>query len=89
MSITISPDETKNPSGARPTIPEGGTVGVPATVAAALQARESKLGKLPTPLLPPNPDMKGAAAYAQGFAQKCAEEGISPVALLRAASRAG
>lgn len=88
MSITTSPDETKNPSGARPTIPEGGTVPRPATIDAGLQAREGKLGQPVTPQPKPIPEMEKQQmnAYAQGFAQKCAEAGVDPQQLLKLAA---
>jgi len=90
MSITVSPDETKNPSGARPTIPEGGTVPRPVTIDLGLQARDGKLGQPVTPQPKPIPEMEKQQmnAYAQGFVQKCAEAGVEPMKLAQWAERA-
>lgn len=88
MSITTSPDETKNPSGARPTIPEGGTVPRPATIDLGLQARDGKLGQPVAPQPKPIPEMEKQQmnAYAQGFVQKCAEAGVDPQQLVKLAT---
>jgi len=90
MAITISPDETKNPSGARPTIPEGGTVPRPVTIDLGLQARDGKLGQPVAPQPKPIPEMEKQQmnAYAQGFVQKCAEAGVEPMKLAQWAERA-
>jgi len=87
MSITVSPDETKNPSGARPTIPEGGTVPRPVTIDLGLRTRDGKLGQPVTPQPKPIPEMEKQQmnAYAQGFVQKCAEAGVDPQQLVKVA----